>query len=278
MSAVEAFAWCAAEVRRVDYDRYLSALFAPRHVRQHLFAVYAVNHEIAKTAETAREPLAGAIRLQWWREAMDEVYAGKPRRHEAVLALAETLRAHDLPRDQFEALIDAREHDFEESPFADMAALEAYADATSGNVMRLAARILGAGAALDAQARDAGIAYALTGLLRAFPFRAARRNLVLPLDLLRKMGVNSEDVFAGHNSVALNSVLQEIANAARKRLQAARIPKPGDAFSVLFPAALCPLYLRIMTRSDFDPFRDATDVGPFRRQLAMLGAALRGRV
>ena len=278
MSAVEAFAWCAAEVRRVDYDRYLSALFAPKAARPHLFALYAVNHEIAKTAETVREPLAGAIRLQWWREAMDELYAGKPRRHEALLALVQTLQAHDLPRGLFEALIDAREHDFEETPFANMVALEAYADATSGNVMRLAARILGAGATLDAQERNAGIAYALTGLLRALPFRAARRNLVLPLNRLSTAGVSAEDVFAGRNSAGLNSVLQEIADAARIRLQAARMPKPGDALSAVLPAALCPLYLRTMTRSDFDPFRNDTDIAQFRRQLAMLGAALRGRV
>ena len=165
MIADEAFAWCATEIRRNDYDRYLSVLFAPRASRPYLFALYAVNHEIAKTAEIARDPMMGAIRLQWWREAFDELHAGEPRHHEALLALAETLRAHDLPKAMFDAMLDARELDFEKAPFADMAALEAYADATSGILMRLAARILGN--PLYEVAREAGIAYALTGLLRA---------------------------------------------------------------------------------------------------------------
>lgn len=274
-----AFEWCAAEVRSNDYDRYLSALFAPRPTRNHLFALYAVNHEIAKTAETAREPLAGAIRLQWWREAMGELFAGKPRGHEAVLALADTLRAHDLPRAFFDALIDARERDFDENPFADMAALKAYADATSGTVMRLAARILGAGGTLDAPAHEAGIAYALTGLLRALPYRASRRRLVLPRALLDEAGLDSEDIFAGRNSVALKSAMEKIASAARGHLQAARAaPMSAATLPALLPATLCPLYLRVMARASFDPFRDSTDIAAFRRQLAMLGAKLSGRL
>ena len=78
-------------------------------------------------------------------------------------------------------MIDAREWDLDEMPFQDMASLETYADATSGNVMRLAARILGAGERLDAAAREAGIAYAIAGLLRAMPYHAAERRLVLPV-------------------------------------------------------------------------------------------------
>ena len=53
------------------------------------------------------------------------------------------------------------------TPFADDATRDAYLDATSGNLMRLAARILGAGDAHDDLAREAGIAYGLAGLLRS---------------------------------------------------------------------------------------------------------------
>lgn len=275
----EALAWCAAEVRRVDYDRYLSALFAPDRVRPHLFALYAFNHEVAKIAETVREFMAGMIRLQWWRETVEELYAGKPRRHQVVLALADVLHAHDFPRAFFHDLINAREHDLEPQPFADIAALEAYADATSGNVMRLAARILGMGEALDAHAREAGIAYALTGLLRALPFHAARRHLTLPRDMMNEAGLSAEDVFAGRNSAALKSLMDKIVQVARAHLAAARaLSKPGKASPALLSATLCPLYLRLMTRANFAPFRDATDIPGFRRQLAMLRATFRERI
>ena len=63
-----------------------------------------------------------------------------------------------------------------------MGDLEYYADATSGHLMRLAARVLGVGSTLDGVAREYGISYALMGLLRAFPFHAAKGRLMLPLD------------------------------------------------------------------------------------------------
>src|SRR5437764_691246 len=81
----------------------------------------------------------------WCGDAIGELREGKARAHPVVLALAEALRAHDLPQALFDQMIDAREWDLDEMPFPDMASLETYADATSGNLMRLAARILGAG-------------------------------------------------------------------------------------------------------------------------------------
>jgi phytoene synthase len=264
-------------VRLTDYDRFLSALLARSERRPHLMALYAFNHEIAKTAEAVSQPALGLIRLQWWREAIAEIYEGRVREHEIAQAFARTVGAHDLPRDLIEAMIEAREADLEETPFADMAAMEAYADATSGNVMRLAARILGAGEMLDEAARDAGIAYALTGLLRALPFRAARRNLVLPLTMLDEAGIPADDVFAGSASVA--PIVLRIADRALvhyRVAQAHRIPRA--VLPALLPAALTPLYARVVTRAGFDPFRHATDVSGVRRQFAMLAAMCRGRI
>lgn len=266
-------------IRKSDYDRFAAAAFAPVSVRRHLFALYAFNHEIAKTAETVSEVLAGQIRLQWWRDAIGEIRARKTREHPVVLALAETLRAHDLPQALFDQMIDAREWDLDEMPFQDMASLETYADATSGNVMRLAARILGAGEPLDAGLRDAGIAYAMAGLLRAMPYRAAERRLVLPVASLRAAGVSPDDIFAGKASAALTAVFAEMAEAARAHLRAAReIPTPRKFLPALLPAALVPFYLKPLTKAGFNPFRDVVDIPIYRRQLAMLRAMMRGRL
>jgi phytoene/squalene synthetase len=270
---------CEETVRKSDYDRYAATAFAPGSVRRHLFALYAFNYEIAKTAETVSEALAGQIRLQWWRDAIGELRARKTREHPVVIALGEVLRAHDLPQILFDQMIDAREWDLDEMPFQDMTSLETYADGTSGNVMRLAARILGAGERLDAAAREAGIAYAIAGLLRAMPYRAAERRLVLPVATLRTAGVSPDDVFAGKASGALTAVFAEMAEAARTHLGAAReFPTPRKFLPALLPAALAPLYLKVLTEADFNPFRDVVDVPIYRRQLAMLRASFRAKL
>ena len=264
-------------VRRVDLDRYLSSLFAPAALRCALNVLYAFNHEVAKTAETVSQPIAGQIRLQWWRDRIAELYRGVAVEHPVVEALSGIITARNLPRDLFDELIDAREHDLEEAPFATIDEFEAYADATSGHVMRLAARILGADQTLDAPARDLGIAYAITGLCRALPYHATHRRLMLPVDRLIASGVSIEDVFAGRGGEGLRPLLHDMAQRARDHL-ATRGRVPRSVLPALLPAAVVPLYLRALTRPGFDVFRDSSEVGVHRRQLAMLGAMIRSRI
>jgi phytoene synthase len=264
-------------IRRSDEDRYYTALFAPAERRVHLFTLYALNQELARIAETVREPMMGAIRLQWWRETIESAKEGKPRDHDLARALAQMFAVHDLPPDLFDAMIEARELDAADVTFADLNALEDYADKTGGHLMRLAARVLGG--ASDDLAREAGIAHALTGLLRAIPFHAARRKVYLPADLLASAGTSRDDILATHSGKKLGSVVAAIAEAARTHLARARtLPKPGAALPAFLSATTAPLYLKRMTAPDFDSFHDAVEVPLFRRQFAMLRATWRGRI
>ncbi|MGN6517475.1 MAG: phytoene/squalene synthase family protein [Rhizomicrobium sp.] len=268
----------ALDLRKSDEDRYYAALLAPADKRMALFALYAFHHEIARIAEIARDPMMQAIRLQWWREAVEGAREQKPRQHQTVTALAELFANYALPPELFDAMIDARENDAPEATFADLAALESYCDATSGNLMRLAARILG-GVHDDELARSAGVAHALAGMLRAIPFHAARGKVYLPLDLLAEAGTSREDILRTHSGKNLGPVIARIVQAARNHLVAARrSAKPGKALPAFLPASTAPLYLTRVAAMDFDAFKTPVDVPLYRRQLAMLGAKWRGRI
>ena len=104
----------AALVRRHDLDRFRFALFAPARHREAVFTLFAFNHEVAKTRESVSETMIGAIRLQWWRDSIEGIYAGTPRQHEVIGPLAACIAAYGLPRAPFEALINARERDLED--------------------------------------------------------------------------------------------------------------------------------------------------------------------
>ncbi len=193
----EALSDCAALVRRTDFDRYLTALFAPAGARERLFALYAFNHEIAKVRETVSEPMIGQIRLQWWREAIDGIYAGKPRKHMVVEALAQAVAVSPPPRADFEALIDAREFDLAGRAPATVAELEGYAEASASRLLYLAAALLGArDEATRAALRPLGIAWALTGLIRAIPFHARARRQYIPADIAEAAGLTEAALFA----------------------------------------------------------------------------------
>jgi phytoene synthase len=272
---------CLDEVRRRDHDRFLTALLAPADRRAALFALYAFNAEIARVREAVSEPMLGQIRLQWWRETVEALTRGEVRGHEAAAALAETGAAAALPAEGLVALIDARERDLDDEPFADMAALEAYGEATSSALMRLAAHLLDARAAASAAPviHAAGIAHALTGLLRALPVHASQGRLYIPLDLLRRHDIDPHRIFAGEMTPGLRAAMNGIAARAggllaeaRARRSAARALLPA-----LWPASLCDRYLAIMTAPGFDPFRMPVEVPAFRRQSRLLGLKLAGR-
>ncbi len=269
-------------VRRLDHDRYLTALLAPADRRAALTALYAFNAEIARIRETVSEPMLGQIRLQWWREAIEAIPRGDVHGHEAIVALAGTWTADEFPTAKFTALIDARERDLDDEPFANLAALEAYSEATSSNVMALASLTLAGEAATATREtiRLAGIAYALTGLLRAMPVHASHGRLYLPLDLLGQYNVDPHQIFAGEMSDGLRSVMNEVATRARALLGEAR--KTGEPVSrrilpALLPASFCDRYLDIVMAPDFNPFQDRTEVPAFKLQLRLMGRKLAGR-
>jgi hypothetical protein len=118
-------AYCLDQVRRFDRDRYLTALFAGAPARDDLMALYAFNLEVAKTREVVRESMMGLMRLQWWRDAIADIYAGNERRHQVVQPLAAAIRRRGLDRAPFDRLIDARESDMGETPPADLPAVMA---------------------------------------------------------------------------------------------------------------------------------------------------------
>jgi phytoene synthase len=266
-------------VRRHDPDRYFSALFAPAELRPHLLTLYAFNHEIARVAETVRQPLMGEIKLEWWRETLQGARDGTPRNHVVARALAELLAVRQLPAELFDALFEARRFDSSDETFADWTALETYCDATSGNLMRLAASLLDGRDDGDALAREAGIAYAMAGLIRALPFHAARHKVYLPQDLLAAVGLSPEQIMTGNFDVKVKAAVSQAALKAREHwLAARRLRAPRGLLPAFLPAALVPLYLKRSTRKGFDPLKHSGDVPQHRKQMALLAAAFRKRL
>ena len=104
----------AADAQRCDYDRYLCALFAPAHRRPALVALLALSLELGRIRERVGEPTLGRIRLAWWRETVDGIFEGTPRRHPVARALAEAVARHPIPREALEGMVDAREQEFAE--------------------------------------------------------------------------------------------------------------------------------------------------------------------
>jgi 15-cis-phytoene synthase len=269
------FAHCEQVVREADKDRFLATLFAPANRRAALMALYAFNAEVARVRDVIRDPMAGEVRLQWWREAIERPGSGEARANPIASALLDTMVRFRLPIDQLLDLIEARGFDLYNDPMPTLEALDAYADKTSSGVIGLACRLLDAQAEVSSIARYAGRAYAMTGLLRAFPLHAARGQLYLPLELLERHGANPDDILAGRATTKVIAALAELRGIARAYFDAyqrASAALPATLAPAVLPVALVPAYLARLERLAVRPFTVA-EVPQWRRQWILWRAA-----
>ena len=279
MPEAENRTYCLERVRAYDYDRYFAAVFAPPEIRRALIALYAFNLEIASVRERVSEPVIGLIRLQWWRDAVNEIYGGTVRSHAVAKELAAAVRAHDLPRERLERMIDAREFDLDENPPEDMAALRTYADATSGELAALAVTVCGAAEHAE-EAMPAARAWALSGLIRAVPHHAATGKVFLPSDAMRRAGLRRDDLGGPGNPDGLGALLTEMAQEARALIAAERkrlASMPRSARPAVSYLPLAERYLGRIVAGGGDVFGTASDLPLLGRQFRIARAGLTGR-
>jgi len=275
----DAFAHCEALVRAADRDRFLATLFAPAEHRGPLFALYAFNLEVARVREVVRDPLAGEIRLQWWSDLIGGEGRGEVEANPVAAALRATMARYRLPGEPFAALIAARRFDLYDEPMATLAELEAYAASASSGLIALAARVLsGHGDPnIGVITSHAGIAHAMSALLRALPVHAARGQLYIPIEILERHGADWRGLAGGQGTPELRAALAEMRLHARRHLAEAGkslAGVPPAAMSALLPVALAGPTLRRMERRGYDPLVPI-EIAPWRRQWLIWRAAQR---
>ena len=257
--------YCLQQIRRFDRDRYLTVLAAPQRTAADLAVLYAFNLELAMVRDSVSEPMLGRIRLQWWREAIAELFTGRLRRHAVLASLAALHARNPLGRGWFDRMIDARESELDDAIPADLAALESYADATSGDLLRLAAEAVGldpASGDVAALIRHVGIGYGLTGIARAALHLAGQRRTMLPADLQAKHGLSLDLLYELKPQPGLTAAIAELATAARDHLAAAkRLAAPRPLQPALRIGTLARAELARLERRGFDLF-DARSIEP----------------
>jgi phytoene synthase len=154
-------------IRQVDPDRWLCTRFiGDESARTDVLALYAYDYELGRARKVASNPLVAEMRLTWWSEVLEEIFASQPIRHHPVAeALAAVVRRRSLPRAPLEAMIEAR-IDVLDQVAVDGDAAVGWAERTEGSAARLAAAILDPQAPADSAA-PAGRAWGLALLMRS---------------------------------------------------------------------------------------------------------------
>jgi len=274
--------YCHALVREADKDRYLASLFAPDELRPHVHALYAFNIELARVRETVSEPGLGEIRLQWWRDAVDDIYGGTVPDAPVPQALARAIEHADLPKHALANMVEARRFDLYDDPMPDLATLEGYLGETSSALIQLTALVLAGEDALPAARASgyAGVAYGLAGLLRSLPMQRARGQCYVPADFLLKRGTTPAQLLSGRLDTPLALVLAELRHHAAVRLGEARdhaADVPRKALPAFLPVCLTDGYLARLGRPGFNPLKSVAGMSQMRKQFRLLRCAFSNR-
>jgi phytoene synthase len=265
--------YCAALVRESGRERYLATLFAPAESRSALFSLYAFDIEISRIRDLAREPMPGEIRLQWWREVLEGERAGEAAANPVSAALLATLARDRLAAEKLIGLLEAHRFDIYDEPMPTLAALQSYASNTAGAIFDCASRILGV--VSEENAIEAGQVQTIANVIALLPRHAARRQLFVPLDLLRQYGSSPDEVFALQANAELRAVLAELRLRARRHLT--RIAElsasiPEKIWPAFLPLAPLRPWLSAMESAAYQPFRPP-ELPPWRRQWRIWRAA-----
>ncbi|MEL6830381.1 MAG: squalene/phytoene synthase family protein [Pseudomonadota bacterium] len=102
-------------VRKVDEDRWLSSRYAGKTERAALITLYAFNYELARIRLVVSEQTLGAMRYQWWRDALASIAENNPPEHEVAIALQGCLMQKQIDLDGLHQLIDSHEAAFHEN-------------------------------------------------------------------------------------------------------------------------------------------------------------------
>jgi phytoene synthase len=267
-------------------DRYLAATLAPAGLRYDLIALAGFAAEIARVPDLVREPLAGEIRLQWWRDALiggsSEVAAGHP----IATAMRGTIARFALPTEVVERVIDAQADVLHGDRPADENALRARLAASEGGLFRLATRICAADSRKDDAGHDArtadlaGLAYGLSrGLVRARSDNAAR--VLIPQSLVPDMDPTSDSESGAPVDARVTAALHALsvmAGAAHADVAARMRQMSRRRRLVFLPLAMVKPYLRALQREMDQPVALPGDALPIGRLLRIGWAHASGRV
>jgi phytoene synthase len=240
-------AYCEAKAAQSGSSFYYSFRFLPPQRRRALTALYAFCREVDDVVDDVVDPGVARLKLAWWRNEVSAMFGGRPQ-HPVALALAPRVAPFNLREEHFQAVIDGMTMDLDQNRYLDFAMLERYCDRVAGVVGLMSAEIFGyEDPATRAYARDLGVAFQLTNIIRDVGEDAARGRIYLPQDELERHGVTAADLFARRVTpafAALMAVQVARARAFYARALSAlpardrRAQRPGLIMAAIYQALL----------------------------------------
>ncbi|TDY02639.1 presqualene diphosphate synthase HpnD [Thiohalophilus thiocyanatoxydans] len=219
--------YCQEKTATSGSSFYYSFLFLPRHRRRAITALYAFCREVDDVVDADSMPEIRRVKLQWWRSEIERLYSGQPQ-HPVTRALQAAVRDFDLPQEYFLEIIDGMEMDLDQQRYDTFKELSLYCYRVASVVGLLSAEIFGYRDRRTLKyARDLGMAFQLTNILRDVGEDARRGRIYLPREDLQQFGVSEDDLLQGRESPDFYQLMAFEARRARDYYQRAHDHLPA---------------------------------------------------
>lgn len=216
-----------------------------------------------------REASLAQLRIEWWKETLEDAYSGKATSHPVSIAIASVLeeeRATNkflLSRGWFRRILDSRlEEIVQPKSRTDLESLEKHSEKCFSSIHYLV--LEGADVRQHAAhhaASHLGSAEGLVDTLRG----ASSRRTALPSSILAERGASQEDVIRGRNRELVSLAARDVASVALSHLDRARSlaseVSPSVAKRALLPCVAVDAWLEAFEKVEFDLFHPRLRAG-----------------
>ncbi|MFZ0286251.1 MAG: squalene synthase HpnC [Terriglobales bacterium] len=205
---------------RSHYENFsVASWFLPQRLRQHFFNVYAYCRISDDLGDEVGDPIASLELLDQWQAELDACYMGKPR-HPVFVALADTVRRFDIPKQTFADLLTAFRQDQTVTRYATFDDLLGYCHYSANPVGRLVLYVCGYRDAERQQLSDfTCTALQLANFWQDVSVDYAKGRIYLPLEDMRRFGVSAEDLAQQKNTAAFCDLMRFEVERARDWFQ-----------------------------------------------------------
>ena len=239
--------YCQQKAAQSGSSFYYSFLFLPPERRRAITALYAYCREVDDVVDETNDENLARIKLAWWRNELGELFKGNPQ-HPVTRALAPFIEPYSLSETRLNEILDGMEMDLLQTRYLDFKALERYCYLVASVVGLCAADIFGrtSEATLD-YAKNLGMAFQLTNIIRDVGEDARRGRVYLPINELQQFNVPVASILNARYSEEFVKLMQFQYERAQGYYEAAfaalpkedrRAQRPGLMMSAIYRTLL----------------------------------------
>ena len=238
-----------------SHSSFLSGFrFLSVEKRNAITVLYAFCRELDDVVDGCTDPNVAQITLNWWRSDLEKVFNNEMPEHPVYQALKDIRANFDLPKNEFEALIDGMQMDLEQARYGSFDELKLYCHRVAGVVGRLIARILGFSNPKTLEYADKmGLALQLTNIIRDVGEDARQGRIYLPIEEMQKFDVPANVIMQCKPTDNFAKLMQFQVNRARKTYREAMMLLPAaDKKSQKVGLIMAAIYYALLNEIDRD--------------------------